>query len=183
MALGWARMDTGCAMMSGCSYIGNNGYDYSSLFFTSEADCLEGCSFAQVCIDSTIIDLDVLCPAVIDPVCGCDGITYNNSCEATNWHGVTSYTAGPCVLAIEQQANSIWNAFPNPFENVLQLDFGSTIPQTLRAYSITGQLIFETRPTSSLLTLETTLWQEGAYLLITSYEGLPSEQTVVVKAN
>jgi hypothetical protein len=87
------------------------------------------------------------------------------------------------VLGIEQGVNSTWNAFPNPFENILQLSFGSSIPQTLRAYSITGQLIFETRPTSSLLTLETTLWQEGAYLLITSYEGLPSEQTVVVKTN
>ena len=170
-------------MMSGCSYIGNNAFDYSSWFFTSEADCLEGCSFEQVCIDSTIIDLDVLCATVIDPVCGCDGITYNNSCEATNWHGVTSYTAGPCVLAIEQQANSIWNAFPNPFENILQLDFGSSIPQTLRVYSITGQLIFQTLPTRSLLTLETSQWKEGAYLLITTYEGMPSEQTVVVKAN
>ena len=183
MPLGWARMETGCTMMSGCSYIGNNAFDYSSWFFTSEADCLEGCSFEQVCIDSTIIDLDVLCATVIDPVCGCDGITYNNSCEATNWHGVTSYTAGPCGLGVEQRADRTWNAFPNPFENILQLNFGSTIPQTLRLYSITGQLIFETLPTRSLLTLETSQWKEGAYLLITTYEGMPSEQTVVVKAN
>jgi hypothetical protein len=29
------------------------------------------------------------------PVCGCDGITYGNQCQAEK-SGVTSFTKGPC---------------------------------------------------------------------------------------
>lgn len=39
--------------------------------------------------------LGVACPAVYDPVCGCNDVTYSNSCEASI-AGVSSYVKGAC---------------------------------------------------------------------------------------
>ena len=50
----------------------------------------------NMCVDETLINLDTACIAVFEPVCGCDGNTYSNSCEALNWYGVLAYEDGSC---------------------------------------------------------------------------------------
>lgn len=63
----------------------------------SACDSLAG---PHICIDSALMCIPphLCCDApLVDPVCGCDGITYTNGCIATFLNGVTSYTQGPCV--------------------------------------------------------------------------------------
>lgn len=40
-------------------------------------------------------DDDCVCPAVYDPVCGCNGVTYSNDCYA-RCDGVRRWTDGEC---------------------------------------------------------------------------------------
>ena len=51
------------------------------------------------CIDPSLIDPTAFCPFIYAPVCGCNNVTYNNSCLAMVTAGVTMWTSGPCSNA------------------------------------------------------------------------------------
>lgn len=124
MALGVIRQNDSCFAVSGCGMVGSNGVDYSGFFYNSlyqcNSLCMDDTLITLECIDTSIINLDVLCPGVIDPVCGCDSVTYQNSCIAMNYHGVVNYQPGPCPDAgIIEEINNSFTLFPNPTTGAL----------------------------------------------------------------
>ena len=48
-----------------------------------------------ICTDPNLIGNADECIEIYDPVCGCNGITYDNYCVADS-SGITSYVAGEC---------------------------------------------------------------------------------------
>ncbi len=57
------------------------------------------CAELADCVDEFLLSMtyliDVACPTVYEPVCGCNGTTYSNSCYAS-LDGVTSFIEGNC---------------------------------------------------------------------------------------
>ena len=58
-------------------------------FFKSNDDIFEDC------IDESKINDQIACIEIYDPVCGCNDITYSNSCYAER-EGVTDWLGGSC---------------------------------------------------------------------------------------
>lgn len=90
-----------------CSYeynpvCGCNEITYSNPCYAKKAGLQQykfGACSASSCINPNLINDSIDCDETYKPVCGCNGITYKNSCEAKK-QGIVQYTKGTCYSGL-----------------------------------------------------------------------------------
>jgi len=173
MVLGVIRQNDTCFTVSGCSFIGSDGIDYSAYFYPSGYQCNSLCGGIDTaividCIDSTLINLNVVCPDLYMPVCSCDSITYFNACWATNYQGVSGYTNGACTTSgiKEWSGNQDCFIFPNPGVDLLNVkDLGFELFNTITIFSINGPLMYLNSMLTDSFQIDVSNLPEGIFII------------------
>lgn len=169
MVLGWAYIDTGCVLISGCGPIGSDGIDYSASFFSSSYACNSACladtTLNTNCIDSSLMDPSICCIDTYDPVCGCDSITYQNWCVATFYYGIDSYYQGACVTNnINALQGKQFTIYPNPSNGQINIE-GIYKETTIGLYNLLGNLVHSQIAEAYATVLNLQNLPRGFYLL------------------
>jgi hypothetical protein len=108
----------------------------------------------------------ICCLDVYDPVCGCDSITYSNSCEAMFHGGVVSYTTGTCESAgIYPKWMTLVSIQPNPFTSKWTLSSDPSLNLIVRLMQSNGVWLFTQENTSILLEFDGENLAPGMYFV------------------
>lgn len=164
MALGIAIIEGQCVSLSGCGYE-VNGTDYENYFFSSIDDCETAClALLEPCIIPEIIDSTFGCVEIYDPVCGCDGETYSNSCFARLYGGITHWTNGVCLTGINENSLGAIKIYPNPAHHLLTIENPEFEELSLQIIDMTGKVVLLLQINSSS-SIDITYIKQGIYLL------------------
>ena len=138
---------------------------------------LSGNAGAQ-CFDSTLVQQGYNCPNSTNdyqPLCGCDGVTYNNSCIAEKTGGLVpgSWTDGPCD-------DFDYYFTPNTVSFVLEYYYYVKTPGILNIfiYDTMGHIKFEYNEQAQLAgfvmsgqAIDVSNLESGIYLMVILKEG------------
>lgn len=162
--LGITIINGECAMVSGCSYE-VNGIDYENFFFESFEECEENCFLNDtLCVIPELIDSSMGCLTIFEPVCGCDGITYSNSCYATYYGGVAYWTDGECTVGINKNDFDKIEIFPNPASDLLTIENPDQEEISLRIIDMSGRIVL-LKDLKATTTINISYIKQGIYLL------------------
>lgn len=141
------------------------------------------------CVVTAMIDSTYECSDAYEPVCGCDGITYTNSCEATYYGGVVFNSAGPCGATTIQEETIFGSVMvsPNPAQNTANISYSlkSTADVTITIMDLTGKVMLlpithHSIPGTFRIELNTTELNSGIYIVRLSSNGNESIQKMMI---